>query len=64
MQREVTIAMPNAGGVLWLAASLTPDGTFTPGVRFERDDDGVLWRTSIGMQGEAIGPRERIEESE
>lgn len=47
---------------LVIAASLDLHGVFTPGARYERDDEGRCWRTRIGMQGEALSEREQCEE--
>lgn len=45
-----------------VAASMTPDGHVTPGARYERDDEGHVWRTPFGFGGEALGERIQVEE--
>lgn len=59
----LTVSLP-PGGTLTVAASrATGDDAFTPGCRYHRDEDGGLWRTPIGWQGEPLSEPVRIEES-
>lgn len=60
---KVVQALRKDWRVMTVAASMTPDGHVTPGARYERDDDGRVWRTPFSFGGEALGERVQVEES-